>query len=335
MSYGKALYFPYVHFRDENWLKYALLYWDGVKRITPSSYQPEDSETVKLLVTEGLVESVAPDSYTKAIEQEFIPALAESRRMLIEENLVIADNLTEAGLAKRFHMAEDLWRYYMFCLAAHISEKQNAPMLSDSFEMEAAGTYFQHLRSSGPAKSADDDVGFRLARMVLPVPRPNHLSEVPMKRFLRFHRTYEAERMQFRTAIEKLTEDATALDDATAIRDLLEQQKKTIANALADQRKIMDELGVETAMSLMAVSAPTGAVLVGGALSHFDPIMTSVASGVTLALSFVGWTAKIRQAKRKAIRNCDWHYLLRVEKSFDVRTVANELGNSFRGFVLD
>ena len=50
MSFGKALYFPYIHFQNEDWLKYTLLYWDGVKRIVPRSYYPEDSEAVKILV---------------------------------------------------------------------------------------------------------------------------------------------------------------------------------------------------------------------------------------------------------------------------------------------
>lgn len=246
--------------------------------------------------------------------------------------------LNASGLASRYGdwyaMDKALAGYYMLCLAAHISEKQKAPMLSDSFEMETGGTYFQHSRPSAARDTSfGGDVSFTLARMVMPVPHPRDLSGIPMKKILEFHRKYEAQRMQFRLAVETLTKEACGLDDRTAIKDLLEQQKKTIANALTDQSRAMDEFGVGTAVSLMAVSAPSGALI--SALSHFDPVITSIAGGVTLAMSLVGWIAKNRQARRKAIRGSEWHYLLSMQKSFDTQTVANELGNSYRGFIYD
>lgn len=74
-THGKALYFPYIHFQDENWLKHTLLYWDGVKRIVPSSYSPQDSNSVQSLIAEGLVESVDPYIYTQGAADEFIPTL--------------------------------------------------------------------------------------------------------------------------------------------------------------------------------------------------------------------------------------------------------------------
>jgi len=361
MSYGKALYFPYIHFKDENWLKYTLLYWDGVKRIVPSGYTPQDSESVKTLISEGLIESVDPHSYTTGAADEFIPTLQKlmstrghpGRGVVVSHEIEanagnasvhiqkmdvrVVDMLTTSGLAKQsgdwYAMDSGLAGYYMLCLAAHISEKQKAPMLSDSFEMETGGTYFQHSRTrAGTNYDAGGDAGFTLARMVMPVPQPNDLSEVPLKKILDFHLKYEAERRQFRQAIEKLTQGAAGLDDRIAIKDLFEDQKKTIKTALDDQAKAIDELGVGTAMSLMAVSVPSGVVI--SALSHFDPIVTPVA-GVALAMSFVGWIAKTRQAKRKAIRSSDWHYLLTMQRSFDCETVAGDVGNSYRGFILD
>lgn len=62
MSFGKALYFPYIHFQDKNWLKYALLYWDCVKRIVPRSYAPKDDDDIRILMDKGMVENVDPQS---------------------------------------------------------------------------------------------------------------------------------------------------------------------------------------------------------------------------------------------------------------------------------
>lgn len=46
----RALYYPYMRFQDETWLKAAALYWDQVGRIVPyDGYDTDDSETVRLL----------------------------------------------------------------------------------------------------------------------------------------------------------------------------------------------------------------------------------------------------------------------------------------------
>src|SRR2546430_11603576 len=31
----RRLYYPFIHFRDEGWLKLTALYWDGMRRIVP------------------------------------------------------------------------------------------------------------------------------------------------------------------------------------------------------------------------------------------------------------------------------------------------------------
>jgi hypothetical protein len=59
MSANMGLYFPFIHFKDENWLKLSAIYFDKMYRIVPSSYRPEDSDTVKAL--EGFVDFVRPD----------------------------------------------------------------------------------------------------------------------------------------------------------------------------------------------------------------------------------------------------------------------------------
>jgi hypothetical protein len=41
-----GLYYPFIHFRDENWLKLALIYWSKVARIVPESYKTHDSGEV-------------------------------------------------------------------------------------------------------------------------------------------------------------------------------------------------------------------------------------------------------------------------------------------------
>ena len=365
MSYGKALYFPYIHFQNEEWLKYSLLYWDCIKRIVPRSYTPRDSDAIKMLVDAEMVENVDPGSgktaYTVSAAEQFIPtmkALVEKRGNLnrgahiskeMDENapeaLVHIQKMDEkviylletSELASRhgdwFSMDGELAGYYMLCLSAHISEKQNAPLLSDSFEMETGGTYFQHSRI--PAEMVgqpDDDVGFLLAKMVLPVVRPENLAAVPMKKIVDFHKKSEAERMAFRKTIEDFVKDAASLDDPVAVKDFLEEKKKIIESGLKDQSKRIDELGVEAVHSFACISIPTGITAFSTGL---NPIATAIAGGVGIAFAIINWFAKTRGKRRQAIRQCDWHYLLSVEKKFNAEEIASSGQNGMLQFVYD
>jgi hypothetical protein len=44
-----GLYYPRIHFYDEEWLKLAVLYWEGLTRIVPRDYDPHDSPAVQEL----------------------------------------------------------------------------------------------------------------------------------------------------------------------------------------------------------------------------------------------------------------------------------------------
>lgn len=58
----KGLYYPYIHFRDDAWLKLAALYWDEVGRIVPASLEADDSDVVKRLQDElGFIRNIRPD----------------------------------------------------------------------------------------------------------------------------------------------------------------------------------------------------------------------------------------------------------------------------------
>lgn len=58
-----GLYYPYIHFTNERWLRVAALYWGRMARIVPPDYPLRDSEDVRLLAGElNFVRNVAPSS---------------------------------------------------------------------------------------------------------------------------------------------------------------------------------------------------------------------------------------------------------------------------------
>jgi hypothetical protein len=55
-----GLYYPFIHFRDEGWLKLSALYWDGMRRIVPAGAQVHDSDEVKRLVDAEFIQNKSP-----------------------------------------------------------------------------------------------------------------------------------------------------------------------------------------------------------------------------------------------------------------------------------
>lgn len=49
-----------------------MLYWDGLRRIVPDSVVPNDSNAVRALVDEGILENTSPERYLEEAEKQFL-----------------------------------------------------------------------------------------------------------------------------------------------------------------------------------------------------------------------------------------------------------------------
>lgn len=73
MAFTKALFYPTIDIKNENWLKTAILFWDEINTIVPSSIDnPYQEQATKFLYDEGMITPflVNPD-------QDFIEELSE------------------------------------------------------------------------------------------------------------------------------------------------------------------------------------------------------------------------------------------------------------------
>lgn len=78
-----ALYYPYIHIRDDAWLKAAALYWPKIARLTPSGYPRYDSEAARRLSGElGFIVNIEPRPYTRSVADEFIEFIRHNRKAL-------------------------------------------------------------------------------------------------------------------------------------------------------------------------------------------------------------------------------------------------------------
>ncbi|BBC30621.1 uncharacterized protein SGFS_019150 [Streptomyces graminofaciens] len=88
-----GLYYPYVHFRKEQWIKAAALYWPGLARVVPRGFPVRDPELVKAL-RDGLdnfLTDVDPREAAAAVAPSFLKAVEDHGTELRQRFLATAD----------------------------------------------------------------------------------------------------------------------------------------------------------------------------------------------------------------------------------------------------
>ncbi len=75
----KALYYPYMHFRDINWLKATLLLFSEVRRMLPGVTAPNDDETIRGFAASGLIPTT--DIYSERVVHAQVGL---TRRLLVD-----------------------------------------------------------------------------------------------------------------------------------------------------------------------------------------------------------------------------------------------------------
>lgn len=89
-----GLYYPFIHFKDDDWLKVAALYWNRMARIVPPGYLPAPDERVLKRdsdVTRELIESldfvvnIPPEEATFPVSELFTALLTRHAAELREQ----------------------------------------------------------------------------------------------------------------------------------------------------------------------------------------------------------------------------------------------------------
>lgn len=109
-----GLYYPYVHFRDQAWIKAAALYWPGLARVVPPGFPLADPDLVKALRDElDFVTDVDPAEAAAAVTPAFARVIEDHGPALRRRFLATADtrpfnhlNLAELGMGARIVNAE-------------------------------------------------------------------------------------------------------------------------------------------------------------------------------------------------------------------------------------
>jgi Family of unknown function (DUF6236) len=80
-----GLYFPFIHIRDDDWLKAAALYWPSVRRLVPRGYPKHDSPTAQTFFDAAILRDEVPDSLIDSTAWDLLRILKQNADLLIRD----------------------------------------------------------------------------------------------------------------------------------------------------------------------------------------------------------------------------------------------------------
>ena len=80
-----GLYFPFVHIRDDEWLKAAALYWPSVRRLVPAGYSTHDSPTAQTFLQAQVLMDEDPWELLSTLEWDLARALQVNAALLVRD----------------------------------------------------------------------------------------------------------------------------------------------------------------------------------------------------------------------------------------------------------
>lgn len=195
----------------------------------------------------------------------------------------------------------------MVCLGAEMSEAMGTALATDTPAFSPGGEYL--LYGEPPAPSNSPVSSSLLFRLGIEFPSPKALTNLSMKRLVKFHSKRADERRRFRAAVDSLAAAAADLADENALADFLSSNKAELQQALSDHKKSLEELAVTALVSSIDIKVP--ALLTGGiAMAPFDQLVSLILAGTGITCGLIQWWAQLRSDRRKLVQSCAWHYCL-------------------------
>lgn len=346
IPFGRALYYPHINFKNEEWLKFAALYYDGIDRIVPSLDLVEETNFIKKLNDNAeneetvFVRNIHPDYYVDEIASEFIKYVKTdlsnpTKRKeifsrissLVPENTTYSVHAMKMGSRlknelpllgipiKQFSFEFENWyeldaitgSIYMSRLANHIATKKSLPLVSDD------ATFLSIVRAAQKEQNLTD-ISETLASMVIQTVVPRNMAAISTDTIVKFRKNYRDERHAFYLEVNNLVKDLYKIEDEGSLKDALHFRKNQIESASKNIRDVFTSLKIDSAIGLIGLSIPSFMSGLGWAVAGVG--LVAVAAG-KLTMKGIEY--------RKTRRNSPFSYLLTLKQEIEKEELAKSL----------
>ena len=342
VAYGRALYYPYIQFRNDQWVKAAALYYDGLDRILPPSVTPDDSHLVKVLNDEeNFTRNLDPQPTAEKIAMDFFDYAAnELKDPVLRSNMLekfgihykqekkfaihlqkmgryLHRELPTLGLSFTqdpshpflYHLDGATAAIYMTYLANHMAGERHLPLVTDDPDFQLLIRGMQSV-----PHEAWEDKGPLLASMVIETVVPRNLDEISASQIIQFRRQFKDERTMFYDEIGALVSEMELMDHPLAIQDCLARKHEAVLRATKNLERSYSALKIATATALLCLSVPAF-------VSGLGP---GIAAGAIMALA-AGRAGTASLDYYRSRKSNPYSYVLALKTQLDKENLAQQL----------
>jgi hypothetical protein len=249
------------------------------------------------------------------------------RNDLVRENMAINDGPWMAVHPK--------WAWvYMCVLAEQIAKNNNLSPVTDQVLAHArtngwtSELIIKALRDLPPSYATEQTPETAIGMLAVQLVVPAHLSNVPIQKIIHLRQRYGADFDAFHdvvaaVAAELSDEFMNIADQAVLEAYLGEVMKRHFERPLADLRKALRGLGIDTAFAAanMKFALPAALVMSGGIAAH-QPVIAG-AGAAAFGVLTLGRTARLNLAERTKASAAS--YLWRVERGITPESMIKSL----------
>lgn len=346
--FNKALYYPTIDINDEDWLKTAYLFWDGISTIVPESMagrtynnytaqylegegylQPiivnPDSSVVKGLVKEVkqyaeteegmacLNQRLPSDIYSNPYDDNRSEFYLHQEKLPFEIQELVGDKIGNDGWAR---VSDNFASFYMTLLANKIAGQKSMSLVTSSSPCESLSNSVsidKHRRFFSLAHTRAESIGRCLVtKMIIDGITINPLTSLDDLRM--FKKKHETELEHFRTGLDETSH--MELPPDITMEGLEEMARWNYENkvkaAYQDLKDSLKGAGIHFTIGGAAAFAFTEVSAYFNELLSILSTPVKMAIGVGAALSYQGYQT-IKDAKDVKRRH-QMSYLLSIDR---------------------
>ena len=368
MSFGHALYYPYIHLTNKNWLKHAFLFWDKISRIVPSSFEPQDSEEIIRIRQEtDFINDYHPDRWViNNTFRNFVEYLFHNHAFR---------ELQHYYLGRHHHRHFDLEYKEMFRYmrnktmsnGSYIHIEKIDPKLVEilleiglavpgenkwsswiKIDNEIGALYMTYLaKSISKEKSipiVTDTTDYyinnendyrhtfeeKLGCLMIDVVMPKNINSVTMEQLINIRNKYDDQRLNFFNKINELSSTLPAIDNESALEDALNHYIKTLTKDTEELKKVYESNGIEAMLKPLAISMPTTLASLSSWIPAENKILGFGIGGIGALYGVVSYFNELDRRHREAQQN-PMAYLLSIQSELDKKGLLQKIEQKLSG----
>ena len=368
MSFGHALYYPYIHLTNKNWLKHAFLFWDKISRIVPSSFQPQDDEDIiKIRQETDFLDDYHPDRYVvNDTFRNFAEYLIHNNHSFREIRHYYHD------IRHHFHREHmQVFRYIKnrtMSSGSYIHIEKIQPELVEillelglaipgenewsswiKVDNEIGAMYMTYLaKSISKDKSIpvvtdttdyylnDNTSNYRnrfeekLGCLLIDVVMPQNINNVTMEQLINIRTKYDDQRLNFFNKINELSSTIPNIDNKSALEDALNHYLKTLANDTKELKRIYESNGIDAMLKPLAISMPTALASLSSWIPAENKVLGFGVASVGILYGVVSYFNELDRRHREA-QNNPMAYLLSIQTELSKKNLLQKIEYSLSG----